>query len=164
MARGAKPGERRGGRAKGKKNRATIERAAVAEKLIAEAAGKPGRALAKHRLEEFADMFGGLAGAFQPIGTGPNKEVTAQDMELWGKSYREPLFEKYAKLAAKCFSDVADYQSPKMGTVQVAAPPPDNRGPVTKKFTIAIFDGQGRPAPRHIDVKPNSSVTSAAKN
>lgn len=164
MPRGSKPGERRGGRAKGQSNRATIERAKIAEKILAEQAGKPGRSLAKDKLEEFAEMFAGLAGAFQPTGTGPNGLVTPADMEVWIKSPREPMFEKYAKLAAKCFSDVADFQSPKMGTVQVPAPPPSSRGQVQKKFTLGIFDGQGRPAPRQITVKATSSVTSAAKN
>jgi hypothetical protein len=153
-------GARRGaGRKAGGRNRATIEKAEIAAKMIAEAAGRPGRALAKHKLEEFAEMFAGVAAAFQPVGTGPGGAVTGPDMETWGKSFKEPLFEKYAKLASKCFGEVADFQSPRMGTVQVPAPPPDNRGPNKKKFTVGIFDGQGRKAPRHITVKPNSSTT-----
>jgi len=64
MPRGAKPGERRGGREKGQQNRTTIERAALAERIIEEATGK----LARKLLEEFAPMFGGLASAFQPTG------------------------------------------------------------------------------------------------
>ena len=157
MPRGAKPGERRGGgRAKGQPNRATIERAALAERILAEAGPKAGRKLGRELVEEFAVMFAGLAASFQPTSAtgGP---LTASDMETWAKSYREPLFEKYAKLAAKCANDFADFQSPRMGTVQVAAPAPESRGQVKKKFTVGIFDGQGRKAPRHITVKPNSS-------
>jgi hypothetical protein len=67
MPRGAKPGERRGGRAKGTVNRATAERALVAE-LIMNKASMAGRKLGKERLEEFMEMFGGLAGAFQQHG------------------------------------------------------------------------------------------------
>jgi hypothetical protein len=115
--------------------------------------------LGKELLEEFATMFAGLAAAFQPIPSAAGQALSAADMEIWAKSYKEPLFEKYAKLAAKCANDLADFQSPRMGTVQVPAPAPENRGQVRKKFTIAIFDNQGRPAPRHIDVKPTFNST-----
>jgi hypothetical protein len=152
MARGAKPGERRGGRAKGQPNKASIERAALAERIIAEAEGRPGRKLGRELLEEFALMFGGLATAFQPVGTGPGGAMTPTDLETWAKSYKEPLFEKYAKLAAKCANDFADFQSPRLGRLQVAAPPPPPGGQIKTKFTLSIFDHDGRPAPRHIDV------------
>jgi hypothetical protein len=143
------------GRPKNKPNKATIERTALAERIIAEAAGQPGKKLGREILEDFATMFGGLAAAFQPVGTGPNGTMTPADLELWAKSYKEPLFEKYAKLAAKCANDFADFQSPRLGRIQTAAPAPTTNGPITKKFTISIFDSQGRPAPRHIDVTPN---------
>jgi hypothetical protein len=152
MPRGAKPGERRGGRAKGQPNKASIERAAIAERIIEEAAGKPSRKLGRELLEELALMFGGLATAFQPVGTGPGGAVTPVDLEFWAKSYKEPLFEKYAKLAAKCTNDFADFQSPRLGRLQVAAPPPPQGGQIKKKFTLSIFDHEGRRAPRHIDV------------
>jgi hypothetical protein len=165
MARGSKPGEgnRGGGRKPGQQNRATIERAALAERIISEAEGKPGRKLGREMLEDFATMFGGLAAAFQPTGTGPGGAMTPGDLEQWAKSYKEPLFEKYAKLAAKCANDFADFQSPRLGRIQTAAPAPEARGPVRKRFTINIFEN-GKPAARAIDVKPNSSVTTTAKN
>lgn len=163
MPRGAKPGERRGGRAKGTSNKATIEKAALAERILQEAGPKPGRKLGRELLEDFAVMFAGLAAQFQPTPIVPGGPMTPSDVEAWAKSYKEPLFEKYAKLAAKCANDFADFQSPRMGTVQVPAPAPESRGQVRKKFTIGIFDNQGRKAPRHIDVKPNSSTTSPAK-
>ena len=156
-------GKKTGGRVKGVPNKASIERAAIAERILAEAGPKAGRKLGREMVEDFAIMFSGLAAAFQPVGTGPGGTMTAADMAAWAKSYREPLFEKYAKLAAKCANDFADFQSPRMGTVQVAAPAPE-RGEIKKKFTVGIFDNQGRKAPRHITVKPNSSVTSSAKN
>lgn len=160
MPRGAKPGERRGGGIKkGQKQKRTIEKAALAERLLAEAGPKAGRKLGRELIEEFAVMFAGLAASFQPTPAVPGAPLSPADMEVWAKSYKEPLFEKYAKLAAKCANDFADFQSPRMGTVQVPAPPPENRGQVKRKFTIGIFDNQGRPAPRHITVKPNSSVT-----
>jgi hypothetical protein len=165
MARGSKPGEgnRGGGRKKGQVNKATIEKAALAERIMQEAGPKPGRKLGKELLEEFATMFAGLAASFQPVPAVSGAPLSATDMEAWAKSYKEPLFEKYAKLAAKCANDFADFQSPRMGTVQVPAPAPESRGQVKRKFTIAIFDNQGRPAPRHIDAKAISSTTSPAK-
>jgi hypothetical protein len=161
MPRGAKPGERRGGRAKGTVNRATVERALVAERIINEAS-MAGRKLGKERLEEFMEIFGGLAGAFQPQGTGPGEKVTPQDLEAWAKSYKEPMFEKYAKLAFKAASDLADFQSPKFAPVHVAAPPPEKRARIEKRFTLSIFDHKGRPAPRHIHVKPSRTFDANA--
>jgi hypothetical protein len=166
MARGSKPGEgnRGGGRAKGKLNKATVERAALAERILAEQAGKPGQKLGREVLEEFMNMFGGIAGAFQPTPAVPGP-ITQNDLKVWAAGDDEPMFEKYSKLALKAATELADFQSPKFAPVHAPAPPPpSNKGPLKKKFTFAIFDGQGRPAPKHITVKPNSSVTSAAKN
>jgi hypothetical protein len=152
----------RAGRRPGGKNRATIERAALAERVVAEAEGKPGRKLGRELLEEFALMFGGLASAFQPMATGPGGTLTQNDLESWARSYKEPLFEKYAKLAAKCADAFADFQSPRLGRVQVATPPQDPKGPIRKRFTLSIFDHNGRPAPRHIDVKPSMECANKA--
>jgi hypothetical protein len=153
------------GRKAGGRNRATIERASLAERIVAEQQGKPGRKLGKEMLEEFAILFAGLAAHFQPVslarvapGEAP-PPLTQQDMELWAKSYREPLFEKYAKLAAKCASDVADFQSPRMGTLQVPAPSPPHTGQIRKRFTINIFDHQGRPVPRQIEPRDNKKLS-----
>jgi hypothetical protein len=165
MPRGAKPGERRGGgRKKGQPNRATIEKAALAERILAEQAGRPGQKLGREVLEEFMNMFGGIAGAFQPTPATPGGPISPDDLQRWAASKDEPMFEKYAKLALKAATELADFQSPKFAPVHVAAPAPEARGPLKRKFTISIFDGQGRPAPRHITVKPNSSVTTTAKN
>jgi hypothetical protein len=116
-------------------------------------AAMSGKKLGKEMIEEFAVMFGGLAAAVQPIGTGPNGQVTKADVvDLWLGTKEEAAFERYSKLALKAAGDLADYQSPKFSPVQVAAPPPTARSPIVKKFTFSIFDHNGRPAPRHIDV------------
>jgi hypothetical protein len=91
MPRGSSPGERRGGRAKGAKNKSTLERALVAERIIAEQQGTPGRKLGKELLEEFATMFAGLAAAFQPIPSVAGQALSAADMETWARSYKEPF-------------------------------------------------------------------------
>jgi hypothetical protein len=152
MPRGSKPGERRGGRSKGGRNKTTLERAFVAERILKETQ-MTGRKLGKELLEEFMNMFGGIAASFQPLPGVPGQPLTSQDMKRWGASTDEPLFEKYAKLALKAASDLADFQSPKFAPIHAPAPPPENRQPIRKKFTIRIFDHQGRPSPRHIQVK-----------
>jgi hypothetical protein len=155
MARGSNPGERRGGRPKGGKNKATLERAVIAERIMNETQ-MTGRKLGKEVIEEFMNMFGGIAAAFQPQPAAQGQPLTPQDMKRWGASADEPLFEKYAKLALKAANDLADFQSPKFAPVHAPAQPPENRKPIREKFTISIFDHQGRPAPRHIQVKSTS--------
>ncbi len=164
---GARGGKRTGAGRKVGPNKATIEKAIIAERVMNEAA-MSGRKLGKEVIEEFMIMFGGLAGMFQPRSLKEKKEdeppppLTPADIEAWAKSYKEPLFEKYSKLVLKAATELADFQSPRLAHVQTAAPAPE-RGAVKKKFTIGIFDNQGRKAPRHIDVKPNSSVTAPQK-
>jgi hypothetical protein len=162
MPRGSKPGEgnRGGGRKKGKLNKTTIERAALAERIMAEAA-MSGKKLGKELIEEFAVMFGGLAAAVQPVGTGPNGHVTRPDVLNWIGTKQESAFERYSKLALKAASDLAEYQSPKLAPVHMASPALDSRGPIRKRFTISIFDSQGRPAPRHIETKPTPATSPA---
>jgi hypothetical protein len=113
MARGSRPGERRGGRTVGTKNRATIERAAIAERVSNEAAmtGKP---LAKERLGEFLELFIGYARHYQPVlpqmlarGAKPNKN---QD---------EAKFEKWSMHAMEAAEALAKYQSPQFRAVAV---------------------------------------------
>ncbi|UGY17895.1 hypothetical protein [Bradyrhizobium septentrionale] len=144
MSRGARPGERRGGRGKGSLNKATIERALVAERIVNEATLN-GRRLAKEVLQDFVELFTGLAAAHQPTGTSPG------ELTLWKADGREPYFEKYARLAVATAKDLAQYQSPKLAAVQVVAPAP-NADPVRKRFSVSIFDHSGRPLPKAIEV------------
>jgi hypothetical protein len=153
MPRGSKPGERRGGRPKGARNKATLERAAVAERVMNETQ-MAGRKLGKEVLEEFMIVFSGIAAAHQPR--------SATDIVAWSNSPQEAMFEKYAKLAVKTAHDLADFQSPKFAAIHIASPAPAPKGPTRRKFTINIFDHQGRPASRHIDVKPTSSESANA--
>lgn len=148
----------RAGRKAGGQNRTTVERAALAKRVVEEAEGKPGRKLGKEMLEEFAILFAGLAASFQPAGTGPNGAVTKTDLQKWATGKDEPMFHKYATLAAKCASDFADFQSPRFARVQMAAPPPIPKGPIIKRFTFSVFDHNGRPLPRSIDAKKTEAA------
>lgn len=152
MPRGAKKGERRGGRAKGTPNKATVEKAIIAERIVSEAQ-MSGKKLAKEQLGEFMELFAGLAASFQPPAT------DAVSIETWSKSSKEPLFEKYAKLSCACAEKLAEFQSPKFGRVQTVAPPPPPR-PVEKRFSLSIFENGARtvPAAKQISTAPASNA------
>jgi hypothetical protein len=151
MPRGAKPGERRGGREKGVRNKATIEKAIVAERVVAEAQ-MHGKKLGKETMQEYMELFTGLAASFQPTSTDP------ASIEVWAKSTKEPFFEKYAKLACACAEKLAQYQSPKIAPVQVVAPPPEQGNTVRKKFTVSVFENGARAPLKAIDVLPASTA------
>lgn len=112
MPRGAKPGERRGGRVKGVPNKATIEKAKIAELTVVEARAV-GKRLAKKLLEDFALRFAEIAAHYQPAlpGAKPNQYEN------------EEKFYKNAELAIDCAHKLAPYQSPTFRAVVVAPVP-----------------------------------------
>jgi hypothetical protein len=115
MARGAKPGERRGGRVKGQKNRATIEKERIAAEIAARTvadARLSGKKLAKEVLEEFMLLFGGMAAHHQP--TPPNRPSNPHASK--------DDFLRYATLAIDCARYLAPYQSPTFRAVHITAP------------------------------------------
>jgi len=127
MPSGAKPGERRGGRVKGVPNKATIEKALLAERAV-EQARLNGKKLGKERLEELMEIFIGATAYFQPTIT-PGVPSTTGD---WDK------FEKWARLAMECAAKLAPYQSPTFRAIVVAPPPAESD--ITKRFTLTIFE------------------------
>lgn len=114
-------------------------------------AGAVTRKLGTEVMGEFMELFQGIAAAAQPTDA---EAATPANLLTWVKSDRGQIFEKFSDLAVKAAKELANYQQPKIGSVQMAAPPPP---PQThrKKFTLNIFDGSGRPAPRHIELKVN---------
>ncbi len=130
-SKGARPGERRGGRHKGVPNRATIEKAKVAELALAEAKAQ-GRKLAKDVLEDFMHLFAGMAAHYQPI---PEGQAVPP-----GRAPHEGKFGEYSRLAVDCAHKLAPYQSPTFRAI-VIAPPPEDRGEDRKRFTLTIFEG-----------------------
>lgn len=145
MPRGSAPGERRGGRRPGSKNKKGSEReliaAAIVEKVKAGTASKAEiqeramiaareiqRAneqrskLAKEYLEEFVIVLYSMAARYQAGGKQPNEE-----------KYKEWL-----KLAIDCATKLAPYQSPTFRAIVVAPPPPAQEE--TRRFTLTIFD------------------------
>jgi hypothetical protein len=100
MPQGASKGERRGGRAKGTPNKATVERALIAARVTAEAEMR-GQRLGKEILAKYAAIFDEMA-----------------DARLLEGNVVE--FEKYARLACSIARDLAPYQSPTFRAVDVA--------------------------------------------
>lgn len=130
-------GTRIGGRNKGTRNKATIERellaARAAEERVA-AAEASGRKLGKEVLDEFMHLFAGMAATYQPLRPGTPIPV--------GRTPDEPQFEKYAKLAVHCARLLAPYQSPTFQAIMIAPPPPDpTEAGMRKRFTLTIFEG-----------------------
>jgi hypothetical protein len=107
MPQGASKGERRGGRAKGTPNKATVERAVIAARVTAEAEMR-GQRLGKEILAKYAAVFDEMA-----------------DARLLEGNVVE--FEKYARLACSIARDLAPYQSPTFRAVDVA---PGEKPPV----------------------------------
>jgi len=133
MPRGSVPGEQRGGRPPGIPNKATLQRVARAEQEMLDAKAA-GRKLAKDVLDDFMQLFAGMAAHYQPR---PNRQGIEPN-----PNQSEPLFEKYAKLAVEAAKHLAPYQSPTFRAIMIA-PPPDastRRGKVTR-FSLTIFEG-----------------------
>lgn len=117
MPRGAAPGERRGGRTKGKKNRGTIEKERVAAEIAARTvmdARVAGKKLAKEVLEEFMFLFAGMAATYQPL---PPGTITPP-----GHEPDPAKFNEYARLTVHCASKLAPYQSPTFAAIAISTP------------------------------------------
>jgi hypothetical protein len=127
MPRGAAPGERRGGRAKGVPNRKTTERSLIAQKLARtlkagenderaqiaamaiQAVRTGGTKLEKDKLQEYGDTLAGMAAFYQP--RPPSQEPN--------KNENYERFVELLELAAWCAKEGAQYQSPKLRAVLV---------------------------------------------
>lgn len=119
MPRGAKPGQRFGGRAKGQKNRGTIERERIAAEVAARTmmdARTSGQKLAKEVLNDFMQLFGGMAAYHQPDAPGSSRINPHAD---------ETKFLRYAELAVFTARHLATFQSPTFKAIAITAPPPD---------------------------------------
>lgn len=113
-----KPGRSGGARANvgrkpGQLNRATQEREILAQRILAEQAGrKPDKKLGKEVLDDFMHLFAGLAAYHQPV---PKNMQAPLDREP-----DESKFKEYAGFAIKCASELANYQSPKFKAVAIS--------------------------------------------
>jgi hypothetical protein len=128
---GYRPGA---GRKKGQPNKATLEKALIAENVVTEARAT-GKKLAKEVLDDFMGIFAGMAAYYQPLPAGT--------VALPGRRRRRPneaKFENYAKLAVQCAKDLARYQSPTYQAIMVAPAPDQNQPEMRKRFQLTIFE------------------------
>lgn len=113
MARGAAPGERRGGRIKGVPNKSTLARSAE----IADEAKRKGKPLAVEVMEDGMHRFIALAAQYQVGGPQPNIKQ----------------FEHYYEKALKLADKLAPYQTPKLQSTTLVG---DRDKPITHTLNI----------------------------
>lgn len=143
MPKGAKPGQRFGGKAKGSKHKATIQRELIAAEIAARTVADAkinNKPLAKEVLDQFMHVFAGMAATFQPLPPGAQPKP--------GHTPNEDKFEKWAVLAVKTARDLAQFQSPTFKAIAITPPPETNPGDRRKRFTLTIFEGE---RPRMLD-------------
>ena len=121
MPRGAAPGERRGGRAKGKLNQATLDKAVRAEADVIrhEVSGKK---LAKDVLEDYMFAFHAIAAVYQ------NAIIEALRTGLQPAPSDVEKFKDWGTLVTKTAADLAKYQSPTFRAIAVTMPQPLPKG------------------------------------
>jgi catalase (peroxidase I) len=103
MARGARPGERRGGRAKGTPNRITFTKSQMAMMALAERDRSQQKATAMLN-QVMAETYA------MAKGYGPQSET-----------YDDDLYRAYLKLTAYAAGRLAPYQDPQLATVKVSS-------------------------------------------
>jgi hypothetical protein len=113
MARGSRPGEHRGGRQKGSKNLATIERETrEAQQRARVQLRQPKVRLAKDVIEEFMMIGIGYAAKYQKA---PEGQTLPQ-----GREPDEEKFKEWAQITVGWATDLARYQSPTYRAIQVS--------------------------------------------
>jgi hypothetical protein len=128
-------GVRYGGRAKGVPNKKTVEREereriareAAANAVAAEAAaevlerkGTPDTKRAKKVLENFMELFAGMAAVYQPLAPGQRLEDLPPAIAA-GRQPDEAKFDKYATLAVETAHKVAPFQDPRYSAMVIGA-------------------------------------------
>lgn len=107
-----------GGRKRGSRNKAVIERERIAAEIAARTVADAkisGKKLAKEVLDDFMHLFAGMAAHHQPIPKGQPIPP--------GRDPDRAMFEKYAQMAVSCAADLAKYQSPTFKAVQIVDQP-----------------------------------------
>jgi hypothetical protein len=143
---GAKLGHPRyAGRAKGTKNKATIERELIAAEIAKRQmtrAQEHGRELAVEVLERFMKIFEGAARVHRPV---TDEEVKAgkdpNPMGDWEK------FRSWARDCVDCAKALAQYQSPRFSAIAIAPTPQIDESARIRRFSLTIFEG-GRALPK----------------
>jgi hypothetical protein len=124
MARGgSKPGQRRGGRPKGGKNKATIEREQRALEALQKQAKQPLRKLAKDQLADLVPEVKGIVSRFAAA-------VEEKGGKPGTKGYKRELWRElkdWIRLYGWVADLAADFESPRYRAVAVAMTPGDGK-------------------------------------
>ena len=119
------------GRRRGSKNRATIEKAIIAERVLAEAKVS-GRRLGKEVLDHYMRVFAEIADTERAAALAERPENARE---------HEARFERFARYAIDCAHKLAPYQSPTFRAIQIAPPQNEQLNKVTR-FRLTIFDNE----------------------
>ena len=98
------------GRRRGSKNRATIEKAIIAERDIAEAQAS-GRKLGKEVIDHYMHVFAEIADTERAAALTEKPENARE---------HEARFERFARYAIDCAQKLAPFQSPTFRAIQIA--------------------------------------------
>src|SRR5262245_61250470 len=141
---GSKPGERRGGRKKGTPNKATLEKALIAERDLTEAKAHR-RPLGKEVLEHYMHIFAEIADSERAAVLAENPENSPE---------HEARFERFARYAVDCAHKLAPYQSPTFRAVVVAPSPSQDQVQKVTRFTLRIFEPKRSDEPSITEHEP----------
>jgi hypothetical protein len=150
--RGAQPGHPRyAGRAKGSKNKATIERellAADIAKRQMSRAHEQGRELGVEALERYQKLFEGAAAILKPSEEEIVSIKVIDDKTGMGAKAEHllGLFREWLAEARDTAKMLAEFQSPKFRAIAIAPTPQVEEGERKKVFTLTVFEG-GRALP-----------------
>lgn len=142
---GSRKGERRGGRKVGTPNRATLERALIAEREMAQVDKRATKSfkLGKEVLRDFMEAFGGLATHYQPVKLVDKDGKPVLDakgvQQLRGDLEQ---FGRWSELAVKCAIALAPYESPRLNAITVVPPAPEQKKE-EEVIEVKVFEADG---------------------
>ncbi len=119
------------GRRRGSKNRATIEKAIIAERDIAEAQAS-GRKLGKEVIDHYMHVFAEIADTERAAALAEKPENARG---------HEARFERFARYAIDCAYKLAPYQSPTYRAIEIEPPQNEQQNKVMR-FRLTIFDNE----------------------
>ena len=120
MRKGEKRGYKTGGKVKGSRNKATIEKAVLAEQAIAQAIGDAKTGKKRLAIEVLYEMMMAAAGAatvHQPV----TPEMIARGVPAKPEATWEN-FREWVHLASWCAAHLAKYETPMLRAIMVSMP------------------------------------------
>lgn len=143
-------GVRYGGRQKGAKNKATLEREREAVAALTEVARKTPPVIGRTALERQVVLAEGMTARYQRVTEEQAAELRAAGNPEAKATDGDPtLYMKWFEIWHTCAKELTSYQAPKVKAVDAPAPPPDPnqmQRENTRRFGLRVFEG-GKPLP-----------------